>query len=171
MASRPQKAIRNPSNATEQRDDHALDQQLANDLAAIRTQRCAHRKLTRTSGAAHGEKVRQIRAGNEQDQRDRAEQQPEIFLVRTDLIFEKRREVDADAGVVGVIPFLEPGCDRLHLLPRLLDGHARFQFAPGVKTWMHRASPCPPGTRRMSGSQTSTPLGDVICGGITPRTV
>ena len=81
--------------AAEQGDEHALDQELANDLSAIRAQRRAHREFPRPPGAAHGEKVREISAGNQQDQSNRAEQEPKVFLVRANLIFEKRRDVDA----------------------------------------------------------------------------
>ena len=80
---------------TEERDDHAFDQKLADDLAAVGAQRGADGEFTGAPGAAHREKIRQICARDEQDQRDCAKQQGQIFLIRADLAVEEQFDVRA----------------------------------------------------------------------------
>ena len=58
--------------AADQGQDEALDQELANDLPARRAHRGADREFPRPRRAARRQEVRQICAGDEQDEPDRA---------------------------------------------------------------------------------------------------
>ena len=107
-------------------DGQAFDQQLPNDLAAGGSDGGANRKFTRTRCAASSEQIRQIRAGDEQDKRDRAKQQRKILAVISDEILKQRRHHRRLSGVrVGVLLFQARG-DRFHFRARLLHRHARF---------------------------------------------
>ena len=126
-------------NSANQRDDKALDQEFANNLAAGRADCRLNRKFPRTRGTARRKKVRQIRARNEKDQSHRAEKQSEIISIFTDQIFEQWRDRNARARVSGRIFFFQPRRDPFQLRPRLIDSHAGFQAAPNKQHWVNRA--------------------------------
>src|SRR6516165_11199483 len=72
--------------APEDCDDKTLGQKFANDLSTGRANRGVNGKLTRTRGPARGKQVRQVGAGNEQDEGDGAEKQREIRPILADEI-------------------------------------------------------------------------------------
>ena len=61
-----------------------FDQQLLDDLTAGRADRCVNGKLSRPRGTSRGKQIREVRAGDEQDQPDRAQEQSEIGSVFAD---------------------------------------------------------------------------------------
>ena len=132
--SRPHAARQSPSPPPINCQDDALHQELANDLPARRTNRRADRKFLRARRAPGRQKVGQIGAGDEQHQRNRAEQQAEAGPVIAHLIFQQRRDGDANVGVRIRILFRKPRRDLFHLGQRLLDRHAFFQAAPAKQS-------------------------------------
>src|SRR4029079_18823886 len=56
------------------RERRALDGQLANDLSTTRAQRESNRDFSTTRGSAHGGKIREVDARDEENERDRATQ-------------------------------------------------------------------------------------------------
>ena len=63
-----------PAEAAERRQHDALGQQLADDVAATRADRGTHRDLTTADIGAREQEVDDVGAGDQQDDRDRAEQ-------------------------------------------------------------------------------------------------
>jgi hypothetical protein len=70
-------ADRQPENAAHRRQQDALGQQLANDPAAAGADRRTNRDLAPAHGRAHEQQVRDVRAGDQQDEDDRAQQHPQ----------------------------------------------------------------------------------------------
>ena len=93
--------------AADDRDDKAFDQKLPNDLAARSAHRRANRKLPSACGPARGQEIRQVRAGDEQNEGNRAEQQRQTGPVIAEQIIEERLDRGADAGIGRRINFLD----------------------------------------------------------------
>ena len=73
----PSDAKRQPEHAAHQRQHDALGQQLPHDPAAAGAHRRADRDLPLADGRAHQQQVRDIRARDQQDEGDRAQQHPQ----------------------------------------------------------------------------------------------
>ena len=81
-ASRPNHRIQtidssSPTTPATSRQKDALDEQLADDLPAARTNRDTDAHLARSSRGLGEEQVGDVRAGDQQHESDRAEQRPE----------------------------------------------------------------------------------------------
>ena len=142
-------ASRAPQTAPNRRDQQALGQQLADDAPARRADRQPHGDLALARGGARQHQVREIRAGDEQHEAGRGEQQPQRRLVGPP----ERRH----AG-----PGLEGAELELEVIRRVLGAVARAAGSPGrlarrstrAARWRARrsnpasAGRTPPGTRR-----------------------
>lgn len=125
--------------ATEHRHDHALEQQLPNNLPATRAHCRANGKLPRPRRSACGEQVREVRTRDQQNQANSAEEQDEILAIVANQMFQERRHDRGLARVRLGIQFLEPRGDRLHLRPGLFECHARFEPPPAKRHRVHGA--------------------------------
>ncbi len=70
-------ASNSPAPPPEQGEEQSLDQKLPDDLKTIRPQRCPDRDLALPSGGAGEKEIGHIRAGDEQNERDRRAQDKE----------------------------------------------------------------------------------------------
>src|SRR5204863_2323457 len=93
--------------AADRGNDETFEQELADDLAAAGPQGRANGELPGASGPPRGQEVRQIRASDQQNDSDRAEEQGQAGPVITEKIIEERLYRDAGARVRGRIKFLE----------------------------------------------------------------
>ncbi len=126
--------------AADQREDDALDQKLPDDLPARRSHRSTHREFTRSRGTTRRQQIGEIRAGNEENERHRAEQKSQARTVITHLIFQQRSHRHTHAGVGIRILFRKPRRDLFQIGQRFLDRHARPQAPPPVQARMIIAS-------------------------------
>jgi hypothetical protein len=101
---------------------------LPHDEAAPGANRCTNRDLFLTSGSAREQQAGDVRAGDQQDEADRTEQDQE----RGANIFDNQI-LHRDDGRVLVaahparIGFAKVFAEDLHFCARLFDGHARLQ--------------------------------------------
>ncbi len=105
-------------------DGETFDQQLSDDSAMRRADSRANGKLSRARSASRRKKIGEIRAGDQQNQGDRAEQQTETRSVTAEKIIEKRFHGHACARVRCRICFLETRGDCFHLGAHLFECHA-----------------------------------------------
>ena len=91
-----------PCDGADQRQEHAFGEQLTNQVAARRTDRRADRHLARAGDRAREHQVRDVGAGNQQDEAYRAEQDRAGPVarepLRTDRTFVSRSSSSADTS-------------------------------------------------------------------------
>jgi len=87
--------------AARERDQHALREQLLNQAAARRSERQAQRDLAAARGRAREQQVRDVRAGDQQHQRERGHHdRAGAEHVRSQLgVWERRRPLDHERGL------------------------------------------------------------------------
>ena len=116
-----------PETAAQDREHQAFREQLQHQPAAAGAERSADRHLLLANGRAHEQQVRDVCAGDEDDDRDGGEQREERRADRTDDLF---FELDDLRGLVRTrigILLGEPLRDRLHLGRRLSDRDVGFE--------------------------------------------
>ena len=93
---------RDAGDAAEQRQQHTLGEQLLRDASAAGAERGAHRKLARARRAARELEIGDVRAGDEQHERDRAEHDEQTLANAADeLVLERRTSAPVPAFVAG----------------------------------------------------------------------
>ena len=155
---------REAEDAADQRQQHALDEQLADDAPARRAERHADADLARAVRGAREQQVGDVRARDQQHERDRAHQRPEhdpdlpavLLLVVGD---DPRRDVLVGRRIV----VGEPRDDRRQLGLRLRGRDAVGEASDHVvvsqlpRPGPARASTGPSGARYRCWAETSCP--------------
>ena len=100
--------------AAKQRDDQALGEQLAQQPRTAGAERGANRQLAVARRRARQQQVRDIRARDEQDERDGAEQDEERPAHFANQFHVQRHEPDPDPAVRWIL-LLQPRRDHVHL--------------------------------------------------------
>ena len=117
-------------NAADEGQEHALDEQLTNDPPPRRAEGHAHGDLPGAMGRAGQQQVGDVRAGDQQHERDRAHERPEDgFDLRANDAIQKRRDHRRDALVAVLVLLRELRGDVAKLAARLLERHAIGQAA------------------------------------------
>ena len=116
---------RHTGDPAEQREHHALDEQLPDDASAAGPERESNADLLRALGRSCQEQVRDVAAGNQQDEADsthqRPEHEPDLLAVRP-LVVGDDRWLDA---LIGLRVVAAKACrDGRHLTACLLNGDA-----------------------------------------------
>ena len=110
------------------RQDEALDQQLTDEPPAAGAERRADADLALARARAREEQIGDVRAGDEQHDRDRAEQHQHPRLgARADEVIAQRPHACATVLVPVGMGRLERRSDLVHLRLRLLERDARLQ--------------------------------------------
>ena len=119
---------REPQDRSDDSDDQAFGQHLAHELQPSRADRGAHRQFATASRGTHDEQVRDVRTGDEQDERDGAHQRQDRRPHVADQILEHRdrSEVEARRLFDGKL-FAQVRRDAVDERLRLLNGDARLQ--------------------------------------------
>ena len=118
-------ASRSPRPPPSDREHEAFREQLQHQPAAAGAERSADRHLLLANGRAHEQQVRDVCAGDQDDDRDGGEQREQGRADRTDDLF---FELDDLRGLVRTrigILLGEPLGDRLHLGRRLSEQRLR----------------------------------------------
>ncbi len=98
--------------AAGQCQDQTFGEQLADDARTPRTERAANGDLLLARSGARQQQIRQIRAGDQQQQSDRAEQYQEHRTDAAGVHFGHGKQRDAPAGIGGRIGALQAARDR-----------------------------------------------------------
>ena len=115
--------------ASREREDETLREQLPRDASATRAQGRADRQLGLSRGRASKGEAGHVHAGNEQNESDRAKQNEERTPYGTDELFMQRDQPRAEPGIVPGILTSEPRGNRCHL--GACAGNARGWSKPG----------------------------------------
>ena len=116
--------------STGEREQQALGEQLAEDGAAASAERAAHRQFLLAGHAASQQQIGDVDAGDEEHETDGAQQQPEhLDAVFGHVVVLERLHIGAPTLVAFGIHLGDVRSDCIHVLLRLLDGHARFKTA------------------------------------------
>ena len=152
--------------AGQHRQHEAFGQQLPEDPPAGRADRRAHRDLALAAGGVREEQVGDVRACDQHDQADGAEQEQQGALRLADDVVGERDGADPPAAVGRRVGGVEAGRDRVELGLRLFEADAGFQPANRFEVAVvPRESPA--GSRR-AGTQSSTRSGYAKPRGMTP---
>src|SRR5215510_9079965 len=113
--------------AAEERQQQAFGQQLPRQPEASRAQRRAHGEFLAPRLATRKREIGHVGAGDEQDEADRAQQQPERSANIAHHFIQQRRDEDGHLVVLDGILAPQRGGDLIDLRLRLFDGNALFQ--------------------------------------------
>ena len=110
--------------------DQAFGKKLGEDGGAARAESAANRQFLLSRHAARQQQIGDVDAGNEQNKPNGAQEQPEHL----DAFFGQKivlepLDIGAPALVALGIHLGDVGGDGIHVLLRLLEGHARFKTA------------------------------------------
>ena len=100
-----------PDGAASCREHRALEQEFRGDLPSARAERCPDRDLAGTLRTADERQVRDVGAGDQQDETDADQQRARNVCERADHVLTQRHQGDAPA-VVGVGMRLGDACSR-----------------------------------------------------------
>ena len=110
--------------AADERERHALGEQLPQQARPARAHRDAHGQLALARHQAREEQVRHVDARDEQHEPRRAQQHEQRATGVADEDLVER----ADRRAMGMVPKRrQPGAERFHLGPRLLERHVRLE--------------------------------------------
>ena len=102
------------SGAADQAEQQAFGQHLAQQSTPPGAERRSNRQLALPRGGAGEQQVRDVGAGNQQDEAHRTEQDDQRPLDVTHDLFVQRHEADTNPGVRWIL-FLQPRGDGVHL--------------------------------------------------------
>ncbi len=134
-ARQAQRGEREADGAAGEREQDAFGEQLPQDAGAARAERRADRHLLLARHRARQQQVRHVRAGDEQDEPDRAGQHQQRRAHVADDFLLERDDVEREAAVRGIHAGMlraQPRRDAVHLRLRPADRHARLQLADDV---------------------------------------
>ena len=119
---------RRAGHAARHRQKHALGQQLPHQTPAAAAERGAHRHLPLPARGSREQQVRDIGARNQQQQADRAKEDPQVLAdAARKCLFERQQPDPPHLRVLQRCPQREILDDRLEVGRRLRLGHARLQ--------------------------------------------
>src|SRR5262245_15742948 len=113
--------------SAEERQQQAFGQQLPRQPETARAQCRAHGEFLAPRLAARERQIGHVGAGDEQDEADRAQQQPERSANIAHHFIQQRRDEDGHLVVLDRILAPQRGGDLIELRLRLFDGNALFQ--------------------------------------------
>src|SRR5262245_45372820 len=113
--------------SAEDRQQQAFGQQLPRQPEASRAQCRAHGEFLAPRLATRERQIGHVGAGDEQDEADRAQQQPERSANIAHHFIQQRRDEDSHLVVLDRILAPQRGGDLIELRLRLFDGNALFQ--------------------------------------------
>ena len=113
-------------------EEQALGEKLAHEPAPARAERGAHGDLALAHGAAREGEVREVGAGDQHEQADRAHEQVQrLFHLGGRAVRHGRLDLDFPALVVRGMILRQPLADRLDLRAGLFHGRVRLELGPG----------------------------------------
>src|SRR5262245_24787275 len=130
---------RKSRDSAEQRQQQAFDQKLPNQTATPGAYCGANRQFTLSSRRLRQQQVGDVRAGDQQDERDGREDQQNYGAQIAGEVMAHRRQLNAGVLVGRRIQLPMPLGDGLHLPARLLDRHAGLKSPNGLHGMMPSA--------------------------------
>ncbi len=118
--------------AAREREQQALDEELADEASGARAERGARDHLVRARGGPREEQVRDVGAGRGEHQSDRAEQQPERLVNLAEHVVGERHQLHAERPVGPRSGHIQPLLDGIELSVRSANRHPGFQAAGHV---------------------------------------
>ena len=118
--------------SAQEREQQALDEELADEAPGTRAERRASDHLVRSRGGSGEEQVPDVGAGRGEHQSDRAEHQPERLVNLAAHVVGERHQLHAERPVGPGGGHIQPLLDGIELSERRANRHSGFQAAGHV---------------------------------------